>query len=603
MAEHGRGWIVAGARHTDSLARGRAERRNAVAPELLVVRRDHVELADGRLACTLAVTEFPRAVDTCWLAGLLQFSGEYRVSQHVEPIGSSEALVELDRDLRASEASQLLAHLRGAHPDARDGAAADDAAALREEVARGSIRLFRHQLLITVFGDDRDDLDRACAALTSLLEGAMMIARHQPLQQLAGLASTMPIGRCGLECARNFDSDALAASVPFGAGEMQSRAGELWGLDAHRATPVCVDRRASSNPHLVVLGGSGSGKSFWIKHLLTQELLGGGRVAVLDPQGEYEPWCQAVGGRFVRPEGRPPHSGGAPTSPSWVLDPLLPPPDAGGGGVESWRTLRLQRAVGLLELLGGPSGAVDPELVWGALEAVDAAGEAPSLHLLARLLAAAGPRGEVLARRLQSALRAGLPVAGPPAMDGGKALQEGGAVVFDLRSVVRQPAPLAAAAYMLLTQHLLDHFVGPARGCLTLAIDEAHHLFAQPVAARFVEVLFRTGRKTGVSMVMATQSASDLVGNSADPDAARAARAALANAGFALLMRQQNGIEAGLLRDLYRIDGPEADWLLQCRRGEGLVVAGASRLRLKIEAPEALIPLFSTDPAAAPRPP
>jgi single-stranded DNA-binding protein len=564
------------------LRAGRESPVAAVAPEAVRVLRDRVELADGRLACTLAVTGYPRAVEAGWLEPLWQWPGEWRAAQHIEPVDTASALAELDRDLRGARASQQLADLRGAEPDARDHAAAADAAALREALARGDIRLFRHHLLITVFAPDEPGLARARAAVQSLLEGRLLLARPRPFEQAEGFASTMPLGRCALPCPRNLDSDALAAALPFAGGEFQGP-GEVWGTDLRRGTPVRVDRDALPNPHLVVLGGSGGGKSYAVKHLLTQDLLAGRRAAVLDPQGEYAPWCRAVGGVLVRP-GR----GGA------GLNPLLPPPGASGG--PDWAAARTERAQALLDVLA-PEGTppADPGVVRAALEVAAAAGGGqPDLGRLAEALSASGPGGAGHGNRLGAALAGALQAfAGP----GGDRPPQAAAVVFDLRDLGRRRPAEAAAAYLLLTQHVLDHMVGSGRPRLALAVDEAHHLLDVPVAARFVETLFRTGRKLGVAMTLATQSAADLVGGGRDRGAAGAAQAVLANAGLVLLMRQQNGREVALVRDLFQLDPAQGRWLLSCAPGDGLLVAGPRRALVHVEAPESLRPLLATDPA------
>lgn len=569
------------------LTAGRWTARAATAPELLRIRADHVELADGRVACTLAVRGYPREVGPGWLRPLLELDGESRVSQHVEPVDSAQALRELDQDLRSAAASQLLAGARGAPVDAMDRAAAEDAQQLRAALARGQVRLFRLHLLITIFAADPAELARRREALLQHLDGRMLVARRCLLEQEAGFAATMPLGSCALPCPRNLDSDALAASLPFGAGEFQQRSGELWGLDIRRGTPVSVDRFALPNANAIVVAGSGSGKSYWMKHLLTLNLLAGRRAAVLDPQGEYGAWAQAVGAGAIRL--------GAAGQPG--INPLAPP-RRGGMVPEAWPAARAQRTAALLELLAG--AAVDPALVFAALaEASRRASGAPTLSVLAGVLVQGGPPSEPLGRRLQVALDGGLRAfAGE-----GSAAAAGAAVVFDLREVVGQAPGVAAAAYLLLTHHVIDHLVAPDLPPLTLAVDEAHHLLAQAVGARFLEVLFRSGRKRGVAVCLATQSAGDLLGAGAEPGAAGAARAALANAATVFLMRQQNAREVGWLTDLYRLGPAEAEWLLTCGRGEGLLIAGASRAQVRIEAPEALRAAFSTGPEPQARPP
>ena len=61
-------------------------------------------------------------------------------------------------------------------------------------------------------------------------------------------------------------------------------------------------------------------------------------------------------------------------------------------------------------------------------------------------------------------------------------------------------------------------------------------------------------------------------------------------------MRHQNAREVRWLRDIYRLTDAEAEWLLRCGVGEGLLLSGGRRVRLRVEAPQALHRLFASDP-------
>ncbi len=552
----------------DLLSGGWPSSRAAAAPEMLRIRPDHLELADGRVACSLAVQGYPREVTSGWLGVLHELEGDYRYAQHVEPLDSLAALAELTRHLRQLRTSLLMAGTRGAEHDALDQTAADDAEALRLAVALGNVRLFRHHLLLTLFARDPKELRQRSAAATSILERHLLTARRCLLQEAEAFIATMPLGRLPASSGRNMDSDAVAAALPVGGAA--PRTGEAWGLEVRHRTLVCVDRFAAPNPHALGLAGSGAGKSFWLKHLLTQAVLSGQRACVLDPQGEYGAWCQGLGGRHIRL--RP---GGA-FAFNVLAKPALMP-------IETWRAIRMERIQELMQLVGEAPGVAAIDSALRAAEAADP-GE-PTLKAVAQALAGAGGR-------LAAAVRGPLaPFSGaqPLGMDDQ-------ALVFDLQDVMGEPAPMVAAALLLLTRQVIDHCVSPDLPPVTIAIDEAHHLLREPAGARFIEVLFRSGRKRGAAVCLVTQSIGDLLAGQAHPDASRAARAALANAATVFLMRQENAHEVQCLTDLYRLDATESRWLQGCRPGEGLLISGGRRALVRIEVPKALHSAFSTTP-------
>ncbi len=557
--------------------------RELAAPEGLRETPTHLELADGRVCCTLAVVGYPREVSLNWLEALFAQRGEYRLAQHIEPVDSASALRELDRDLRQSTASLMLAQATGRSPDAEDDSAARDAQALRAELARGEVRLFRAHLLLTIFARERQELERRRKEAVALLEGQMLTVRQCLWEQAPGFAATLPLGNCALPVPRNLDSRALLASLALGGTDFALSQGEVWGVDLRRHSLVTVDRRRLPNGHILCLAASGAGKSFWMKNLLSQAALCG-RVVVLDPTGEYGGWCSALGGRSVRLDGEGTES----------LNPLARPPHVPHA---RWLAEWEERLSGLLALLGGPDVPPPAAVLRQALQEVFCGTGPRSLGEVAGVLGRQGPSSRVAARTLREALGGGLrSFAGERPLSAHRQPQ-----VFDLRATAAQLPAVSSAALMLLAHHVVDHLAVPGRDApLTLAVDEAHHLLEHPATARLLEVMLRTGRKNGVSVLLATQSLGDLSGAGGSPQAARATRAALTNAATVLLLRQQNAREVAQLREMYGLGQRQAEWLLNCPVGEGLVLAGARRAMVRILAPDCLHPLFRTDPPEPP---
>lgn len=578
--------------------RGRPAWAEVALSDGIGVEPDHVRLADGRVARTLAVVGYPRRVDPGWLQPLYAFPAEMRVACHIVPLDSAAAVEELTRQARRLQASLLLAEARQALRDAYDEAALGDALALRDALARGQVRLFAYQLVVTLAADDLRELDRLTAALLGEMQGRMLVVRRCLLQQAEGLASALPLGRMALSCARNFDSEAVATAFPYTAGDFQRPCDEVWGVDLQHGCLAAVPRWLQPNAHVVCVAASGAGKSYWMKSLLTQALLARGRVVVLDPQGEYTRWAAALGGAvlqlgpgsrhrvnpFLTPDGearaRPTPRGGASTGTD--ADPAL--------GAAAGRLLNA------LQLLG-PVGADERAAAWNAARRAWAVREGLR-HPLTAWLRALAIQGDAAGARLADRFGPVL-VDGLSTFDGGPALPPGRALtVLDLSAIVRRSSSLAAAAYYLLAELVRDQLIDPRLPPLTLAVDEAHHLLAHAPSARFLEVLFRAGRKLGVGVCLITQSVGDLLGEQADTDAARATRAALANAGTAFLMRQHNAREAEWLQRLYRLSPVDAEWLLRCGQGEGLAVSGRGRARVRVLGPPGMHDLFRTDPAS-----
>jgi conjugal transfer ATP-binding protein TraC len=534
----------------------------------------------GVWARSLVVVGYPRQVEPGWLAGLYAFPASMRVAATIEPQDSSRAVAELTRQMQDLRATLIKADRRQGERDPYTEAALEDASALRDALARGRSKLFRYHVELTLLAPDRAELDRLTRLLETELEARLLLTRHAVFEQDRAFRATLPQGEPPVGSGRNMDSFALSTTLPFLAGELAHPGGDLWGVNLRHNSVVTVDRFSCLNAHSVTVAASGAGKSYWLKSVLTQARLRGVRVYVIDPQGEYLEWARACGGRRLRL---------APGS-SDRINPL-----ALGDGPASPEA-RVEFARGFCQVLLGRLTPREVAMLDGALGAAYAVRPDPTLGHLLAALEAERPAAD-LAARLRPYVRGSLNLFdGPTTAD-----LDADLIVFDVSELVQADRTLAPAAYFVLAEFVMRRLQASS-GRSVVAVDEAHFLLGHPATARFLEGLFRAGRKLGAGISLVTQSLGDLLGEGADPDAARAARACLANAACVLLMRQQNSREAELAGRVFRLSRAEVEFLLAARRGEGLLLAGDRRAALRVEVPRELHPLFTTDPDERPRP-
>lgn len=80
----------------------------------------------------------------------------------------------------------------------------------------------------------------------------------------------------------------------------QAGQGVAVGRTRHWSVPFSWSYSALTNPHVGVVGMSGSGKSFFVKSFLTRaHAVWGTRALILDWSGEYVPWVRQAGGNVV----------------------------------------------------------------------------------------------------------------------------------------------------------------------------------------------------------------------------------------------------------------------------------------------------------------
>lgn len=99
---------------------------------------------------------------------------------------------------------------------------------------------------------------------------------------------------------RGIPTSTLAAIFPFISGALQDENGIYIGYNEY---PVFVDffarNRERVNSNMMIIGKSGSGKSFAAKTLLANFAADNAKIFILDPENEYTTLCKNLKGKFI----------------------------------------------------------------------------------------------------------------------------------------------------------------------------------------------------------------------------------------------------------------------------------------------------------------
>lgn len=157
-------------------------------------------------------------------------------------------------------------------------------------------------LVCVIFADTYDELENYTKMVQNNAEKHLCIMNKLNGQQESGLASAVPLGVNRIYADRMVNTEAAALFIPFEAQEMNEPNGLYYGVNATSHNLVILNRMEAQNSNGLIIGKSGSGKSFAAKMEMAQAFLKSesNEIFVIDPQAEYKPLCEALGGQVVR---------------------------------------------------------------------------------------------------------------------------------------------------------------------------------------------------------------------------------------------------------------------------------------------------------------
>jgi conjugal transfer ATP-binding protein TraC len=248
--------------------------------------------------------------------------------------------------------SSRLAQLRGERvADPEHEIALEDAERLRERLQRGEERLFAVSLYLLLRAKSRRELDELTRRAEQQLDALLAHSRRALWEQDRGFLSCLPEAEDALLVPRNLDTSALAATLPFVGPSLAMEAGMLYGVTTRTQAPVILDPfdQSLDNANLVVVAPTGAGKSFATKLLALRQLINGTDCIVVDPEDEYRPIAEAVGGQVIRLAASSPHH----LNPFHLPDQSAPEPRETYGSAAELDPLaeRVTAVLGLLEVM------------------------------------------------------------------------------------------------------------------------------------------------------------------------------------------------------------------------------------------------------------
>lgn len=272
--------------------------RDIIAPPSLEFNSNYFQLG-AKYGRTLYIYGYPRQIYTGWLSSIINTDEVVDVSMFIYPVESQVVLNNLKRRVTQLEATMQVNAEQGKIRDPALEAAISDAEQLRDQLQLGSQRYFRYGLYLTVYADSLDELTFIQRKIENILGQQLILSKVASAQQEQGFNSTIPQLMDKIQIRRNMNTGAISAAFPFTSANLSQDKGVLYGINLHNNGLVLFDRWSLENANMMVFAKSGAGKSFTVKLEVLRSMMMGVEIMVLDPEGEYDKLCAAVGGSYI----------------------------------------------------------------------------------------------------------------------------------------------------------------------------------------------------------------------------------------------------------------------------------------------------------------
>ena len=263
---------------------------------------DHLEIISNvkRYARSFYVSSLPRSCIFPELFRSLYNFGDINTSVYIKPIAEANSQNELNKVITTLETERIVATDRGNIN--RESILAQkkyETEQLRDEIAAGFNKLYEASVVSTLFAYSLNDLERLSRMLTAEMSKSLVGIRSAWAIQEEGFKSALPLMDNSIKKTHTFDRMSMGTVFPFTTSNIGHDTGVPIGINKQTGVPILFDNFHSSltNYNMVIFAKSGAGKSVTMKTLISRSsVLMGIESLALDAEGEYSIVAEALGG-------------------------------------------------------------------------------------------------------------------------------------------------------------------------------------------------------------------------------------------------------------------------------------------------------------------
>ncbi len=263
---------------------------------------DHLEIISNakRYARSFFVSSLPRMASFPELFREMYLFGDINTSVYIRPISESQSQNELNKVINELEVERITATDRGnINRESIIAQKKSEAEHFRDEISAGFNKLYEASVVATVFAYSKEDLDRYTKLLSTAMSKTLVGIKSAWGLQEEAFQSNLPLMNDKIKRLHTFDRNSMGTVFPFTTSEVGHATGVPIGFNKQTGVPILFDNFHNSltNYNMVIFAKSGAGKSVTMKTLISRSsVLMGIESLALDAEGEYTIVAEALGG-------------------------------------------------------------------------------------------------------------------------------------------------------------------------------------------------------------------------------------------------------------------------------------------------------------------
>lgn len=263
-----------------------------ILPEAVAITANN----ERRFQRSFEVTGYAASLTCGWMEEITNLGLPMAIMTRCEPINTAFMVRRLEFQLTRLESQRLADGKARRLTRASQEAEAETIRTVIAALVRKQLSIFAVQVVITIHAASLQSLEqRSSWLLTHLQEMQLQmraLSRRHDIGWQATLLSGLPVG---LDFFKNLGSDVLSTFMNWNSGRIGMSTGAYLGTTGSGQNRRAVyfnpweSSNQLANPHVVVVGETGMGKSWLVKMLMLGILgIGVADVVVLDRDGDYD---------------------------------------------------------------------------------------------------------------------------------------------------------------------------------------------------------------------------------------------------------------------------------------------------------------------------